>query len=133
MSLWHLVAQSTSTPSPGGGGFDFLLVILLMVVGYYFFIALPQKRDRAERQKMLNALAKGDRVITSAGIHGKVLDISKKGDIEVVTLECSRNVQIDFSRSAITAVLRRKGEGTGTDMEPAEKDEASSKSAKGKG
>ncbi len=85
MSLWYLIAQSTPAPAPGGGGgFDFLLVILLMVVGYYFFIAMPQKRDRAERQKMLNALAKGDKVITSSGIHGKVIDISKKGDIEVV-------------------------------------------------
>ncbi len=89
---------------------DFILMIVLIIAGYYFLIVVPQKRDRAERQKMLSALGKGDRVVTTAGIHGKVVDISKKGDLEVVTLECGRNIQIDFSRSAIAAVLKKKGE-----------------------
>jgi len=91
-----------------------IMMLGIILVGFYFLILMPQKKEKAERQKMLDSLKKGDRVVTTAGIHGKVVDIGKKGETEVVTVECARNVQIDFSRSAIAVVLKRK-EGGGSD------------------
>ena len=131
MAFWILSAQAGN--GPGGPAIsDLLLFVVLIFVGYYFLIAMPQKRERAERQKMLSNLAKGDRVVTTAGIHGKVVDISKKGEIEVVSLECARNVTIDFSRSAIAAVLKKKGEPAEAESED-KKTAESGKPGKGKG
>ena len=106
-----------------------LFMIAIIFFGYYFLIMMPQKKERAERQKMLDSLKKGDRVVTTSGVHAKVVDISKGNEGEVVTLECSRNVQIDFSRSAIAAVLKRK-EDAGSDADPV--GEGDSKAGKGK-
>lgn len=124
-------AAPSTAPPPGGMDINSLLLMFAIIFGaYYFFIISPHnKKERAERQKLLDSVKKGDRVVTTAGIHGKVVDISKKGDMEIMTLECAPKVQIDFSRSALAGIVKKK-EGGGTEANGA--DGGDSKSSKGK-
>jgi preprotein translocase subunit YajC len=70
---------------------------ILMAAIFYFLLWRPQKKEQQRHQKMLEALKKGDKVITIGGIHGVV---TKVGDAQV-SLEVAPNVVMDFSKSAI--------------------------------
>ena len=56
-----------------GGGFMSLLPFLAIIVIMYFLMIRPQVKKQKERQKMIDALQKGDNVVTTGGIHGKVM------------------------------------------------------------
>ena len=59
-----------------GGGMSFLLVQILLIVGvFYFLILRPQSQARKKHAEMLAALKKGDEIITSGGLMGKVREI----------------------------------------------------------
>lgn len=74
---------------------------LLMALVFYFLLYRPQKRQERERQAMLNAVKRGDKVVTIGGIHGTVMKI---GDT-TVTLEVADKIEIVFNRGAVNTVL----------------------------
>lgn len=90
-------------PAPGGGGgagsspLAFLPFILIFVL-FYFLILRPQQKQSKKKDEMLKSLKRGDNVITSGGIYGKIVNISED---EIVTLEISKGVSIRISRSGI--------------------------------
>lgn len=86
-------AQQTGQTNPLTG---FLPLILIFVV-FYFLLILPQQRRQKKHQQFLNALKKGDRVITSAGIYGTIANI--KGN--VISLVIADGVKIDVEKSHI--------------------------------
>lgn len=92
--------------APAGGLGDMLPVFVGMAILFYFIVLRPQSRERKERQRMLDAVKKGDRVVTNGGMQGKVVDVDK----ETVTLEVAPKVQIKFSRWAIHTVDAKKAE-----------------------
>ena len=89
-------------PGGGEGGgsspLAFLPFILIFVL-FYFLILRPQQKQSKKRNEMLGALKRGDDVITSGGIYGKILNISED---DVVTLEISKGVSIRIGRAAIS-------------------------------
>lgn len=68
---------------------------ILMGGIFYFMLYRPQKQEQQKRQRMLDSLKKGDKVVTIGGMFGVITAISEKK----VTL----NVEVDFARSAISA------------------------------
>ena len=84
----------------GGGALTFLPFILIFVL-FYFLILRPQQKQTKKRNEMLGALKRGDEVITSGGIYGKILNISEDGK---VTLEIAKGVSIHITRSAISGL-----------------------------
>lgn len=76
----------------------FLLIILIM----YYLMIRPQAKRQKEKQKMLDALKKGDNVVTMGGIHGKVVGFTD--DNKTVILKVDDNVKINIERSAINTV-----------------------------
>ena len=72
----------------------------------YFFMIRPQNKKQKELQKMLDALQKGDKIITIGGIHGTVSSVKK--DSNVVTIRVDENTKIEFNRSAIATVVSDK-------------------------
>ena len=84
----------------GGGALTFLPFILIFVL-FYFLILRPQQKQTKKRNEMLAALKRGDEIITSGGIYGKILNIAEDG---AVTLEISKGVNIKISRSAIAGL-----------------------------
>ena len=94
----------------------FVLIILI----FYFFIIRPQNKKQKETEKMLNALKKGDKVITVGGIHGVVSSTKEK----TVIVKVDDNCKIEFSRSAIAGVENPESKKDETKSEEANSSEA---------
>jgi len=77
------------------------LMLALFFVVFYFFVLRPQSKRAKEHRAMIDALSKGDEVVTSGGILGRVTDI---GDA-FISVEVSANCVIKLQRQAINAVL----------------------------
>jgi preprotein translocase subunit YajC len=91
------------TPAPGGGPASMLfqLVPIALVLGIFFFLVIrPQQRERRNREEMLKALKKGDRVVTSGGLIGTVVGVAERR----VTLKLGDSVRVECLRSAITGL-----------------------------
>ncbi len=78
-----------------------LLMFGLIIVIFYFMIIRPQGKRQKERQKMLDAMKKGDKVVTSGGIHGKIVAMEEK----TVLVEIADNVKVKVEKSAVSAVI----------------------------
>ena len=96
-------AYAQTAPAAGGaaGGLMSFLPIILMFVVLWFIMIRPQMKRQKETKAMLEALAKGDEVVTAGGILGKV---SKVAD-QYVTVEIATNTEITVQKSAVTTVL----------------------------
>ena len=82
-----------------------ILFPILLIAVFYFFIIRPQMREKKEFEKLLAALKKGDRVLTSSGIYGEVTALK---DDSRITLKVADNVKIDFAKSSISKVLNQE-------------------------
>jgi len=82
-----------------------LLPIVLIFVVFGFLILRPQKKQQDVRKKMLEAIQRGDRVLTTGGIYGTVKDV--KGDVLVLTI--AENVKVEVAKGAITSVATGEG------------------------
>ncbi len=89
-----LVAQNTA--ESGDQGFGIFLPVIMMAILYFVWIR-PSNKDRKTQQQMLDALKRGDEVVTNSGILGTVSDIADG----IITLEVARNVKIRVLKSAI--------------------------------
>ena len=88
--------------APGGDGGSGSLISTLIMFGaviliMYFLMIRPQQKRQKEHQKMLESIKKGDKVITSAGMHGTVVDI----DGSSFVIQVADNVKITFEKSSI--------------------------------
>jgi preprotein translocase subunit YajC len=91
-------------PSGGSGGSNPLVSIgffAVIIVVFYFMLIRPQQKRQKEMQNMLGNLKKGDRVITSSGIHGKILDVADK----TFKLEIADNIQVTIEKAAVTGKI----------------------------
>ncbi len=79
---------------------NYLPFILIFAV-FYFLVIRPQQKKLADQEKMIKALQRGDRVVTSGGIHGK---IAKIGDEGYLMLEIADGVEIRIDRDNILAL-----------------------------
>ena len=91
--------------SQGGGLMAYLPFILILAIMYFLMIR-PQAKRQKEKQKMLEALKKGDRVVTIGGIHGTVSGLKGK-DKKIVNLKVSNNTNISLNRSAISGLVNK--------------------------
>jgi preprotein translocase subunit YajC len=78
-----------------------LLPMVLMFVVLYFVMIRPQMKKQKEHKSMIDALAKGDEIVSAGGLLGKV---SKLGD-SYVHLEIAQGVEVQIQRSAVVQVL----------------------------
>jgi preprotein translocase subunit YajC len=98
-------AQTPAAPPTGPGGSPMWLGNLFLIVSFmlifYFLLLRPQQKRQKQAQKMLESLKKGDRVITTGGIHGTILAVKD----DVVTIKIDDNVKVDVSKSAVGSVV----------------------------
>jgi len=95
-----LQAGGAATASGSGNLLATLFPFLIIIVIFYFFLIRPQSKKQKETEKMLNALKKGDKVITIGGIHGTVSSVKEK----TIILKVDENCKLEFNRSAISSV-----------------------------
>lgn len=92
-----------ATPAPGGilGRPEIMLVI--MVVMFYFLLIRPQQRQRKDMAARIAALQAGDKVVTSAGIHGIVHNIKE----HTVVIKVAEGTMLEFDKPAIATVHKK--------------------------
>jgi len=99
-----LFAMAPQGGSQGGGLMSTLIMFGAIFLIFYFMIIRPQQKRTKEREKLLSSIQKGDKVVTSGGLHGIVASVEEK----TVILQVSDNTKLKFERSAIASVTSSK-------------------------
>lgn len=105
-----LIAMAPQTGGAGGGGSmisTFVMFGAIFLI-FYFMIIRPQQKRAKEREKLLSSIQKGDKVVTSGGMHGVVAGVEEK----TVLLQVTETVKVKMERSAIATILNRDAKET---------------------
>ena len=84
-----------------GGTLELILPLLLMFGIFYFLLIRPQQKKAKEHKNMVQALNKGDEIITNGGLLAKISDV----DDNFLTCNISDNVEVKIQRHAVASVL----------------------------
>jgi preprotein translocase subunit YajC len=90
-------APATQQPDPLMQFLPFIVIFVL----FYFMLIRPQMKRAKEQKKMIDALQKGDEVVTSGGMLGKVTKVSE----QYVSLEIAENVVVQVQKQTVQTVL----------------------------
>lgn len=88
---------ATSSPDPLAS----LILPIGLVVLFYFFLIRPQSKRQKEHRKMVSELQKGEEVLTSGGILGKITSVND----DFITLEIAKDVSLTIQKSAVQTIM----------------------------
>lgn len=97
------IAYAMAAPGGAEGGGNMiqsLMPIFIIIALFWFIILRPQQKKAKEQQALLSALKKGDQVVTSSGIYGRITGITDS----ILTLEIAPKVKIRINRSQIAGL-----------------------------
>lgn len=98
-----LLAMAPQGGDAGGGSLISTLIMFGAIFAiFYFMIIRPQQKRAKEREKLLSNIEKGDKIITSGGVHATIVGIEDK----TVLIEIAPNVKVKIERSAIGSVIK---------------------------
>ena len=104
----ELVLAGALPPSGAGGNAVLTQLVFFAAIFaiFYFLLIRPQQKQKREREALLAAVKRGDKVVTSSGMHGTVTQL----DENTVTLRVADQVRITFDRGAIGRVVEGQGD-----------------------
>lgn len=94
-------AADAPAAQPGGDPMTGMLFFVGMIVIFYFLLIRPQQKRAKEHRKMVEALGKGDEVVTNGGVLGKVVEVGE----QYLTVEIADGVNIRLQRHAVATIL----------------------------
>ncbi len=100
-NLMFTPAYAQSGALPGGGDLMTFLPMIAIFVVFYFLLIRPQQKKAKETKAMLEALQKGDEVVTAGGILGRVAKLND----QYATIEVASNAEVVVQRQAISQLL----------------------------
>ena len=86
----------------GAGGFTGFIPLILMFVIFYFLLIRPQQKKTKEHRQMISNLKKGDRIVTSGGIHGRITGM----DESTITVEIADKVRVKVARGNVSGLTQ---------------------------
>jgi len=89
---------STILLQVGGSGFAQLIPLVLIVVVFYFFMIRPQMKKQKDHKKFIEEIGANSRIVTTAGIHGRIVEVSDK----TFLVDVGNGVKIRFDKTAIS-------------------------------
>ncbi|RZS46807.1 preprotein translocase subunit YajC [Sphaerotilus mobilis] len=101
MFISNAFAQAPAAAPAAGSSLMSLLPLVLMFVVLYFVMIRPQQKRQKEHRAMIDALAKGDEVVTGGGLLGKVTKVGET----YISIELATGVEAQCQRSSIVQVL----------------------------
>jgi preprotein translocase subunit YajC len=101
MSLFISDAMAAGGAGAAEPGFGSLIPLVLIFVIFYFLLLRPQIKRAKEHKKMTESLAKGDEVVTTGGLLGRIAKL----DEDFITLEIAEGVSVKVQRSAIGSLM----------------------------
>lgn len=104
MSIFNLLDTVPQTGAPDLGMLAITVVAMILI--FYFFLIRPQKKQENETKKMLEALKKGDKVVTIGGIYGTVSSVKDS----TVVVKVDDSAKIEFSKTAIAKVVNENAD-----------------------
>ncbi len=99
ISLAYAMGQG-GAGGQGAGGFSSFIPIILMFAIFYFLLIRPQQKKQKNLRTMISNLKKGDRIITTGGLYGRITGISDT----TITVEIAEKVRVKLNRSNVTAL-----------------------------
>ena len=102
--MYYLLAMAPQGGDGGGSMVSTLIMFGAIFAIFYFMIIRPQQKKAKEREKLLTALQKGDKIVTNGGMHGSIAGLDEK----TALIDFGNNIKIKFDRSAIASVDRPK-------------------------
>jgi preprotein translocase subunit YajC len=101
-----LLQSAPGAQNSSGQMISTIVMFGLVFVIFYFLIIRPQNKKQKEAQKMIDAVKKGDKVVTAGGVHAVVYTVKEK----TVILKVDDNTKMEFSKSAIASVEPKAGD-----------------------
>ncbi len=102
INIAYAMGQSGAGGAQGSGGFTAFVPLIAMFAIFYFLLIRPQQKKSKEHREMVSNIKKGDRIITSGGIHGRVTAVSEA----IMTVEIADKVRIKLARGNVTALVK---------------------------
>ena len=102
INIAYAMGQGGGVAGQGAGGFSSLIPIILMFVIFYFLLIRPQQKKSKEHRELINRIKKGDRIITSGGLHGRVTAVSET----TMTVEIADKVRVKVARGNVGQVVQ---------------------------
>lgn len=93
-------AQAQAAPAPGGGMINIVMLVGLFAI-MYFMLIRPQRKKQKEHQQLVEALSKGDEVVLTSGMLGKITEV---GEV-YISVDVGNDVILKFQKLAVHAVL----------------------------
>lgn len=100
------LAYAMGTGGVGGGdagGMSTFIPLILMFAIFYFLLIRPQQKKAKQHKALLASIKKGDRVVTSGGLHGVITGVAD----DVVTMEIAPKIRVKVSRGSVAGILKR--------------------------
>ena len=104
-NIAYAMGQGAAGGSAGGGFASFVPLILMFVIFYFLLIRPQQKKSKAHKEMITN-LKKGDRVMTSGGIYGRITGVSET----TLTVEIAEKVRVKVGRNNVAAMIQPSGQ-----------------------
>lgn len=98
-----LMSQPSDSSGSGSGLFNIFFIVAIFAVMYFFMIR-PQAKKAKDQKNFMETLQKGDKIVTVAGIHGRISRINENGTLEV---EIDTNTKVIMERSGISMEYTR--------------------------
>ncbi len=84
----------------GAGGFTSFIPLILMFVIFYFLLIRPQQKKAKEHREMIGSLKRGDRIVTSGGLYGRITGL----DENTLTVEIADKVRVKIARGNVSVL-----------------------------
>ena len=95
------MADAGATATQSADPLASLILPIGLVVLFYFFLIRPQSKRQKEHKKLISDLQKGEEILTSGGILGKVTNIKD----DFITLEIAKDVSLKIQKSAVQTIM----------------------------
>ncbi|MGK7393119.1 MAG: preprotein translocase subunit YajC [Candidatus Cyclobacteriaceae bacterium M3_2C_046] len=87
-----------------GGDYSSLILLAAIAIIFYFFMIRPQQKKQKDQKKFLEAVKKGDQIVTIGGIHGRIASI--EGDLVILEVEKGGKIKLEKSSISLEASKR---------------------------
>jgi preprotein translocase subunit YajC len=92
-------------------GISNMIFIGAMIVVMYFFLIRPQQQKQKKQEDFVNGMQKGDKVVTTSGIHGKIMEINPENGVVTLLIDKVKGVTIQIQKSGISKELSEAFQG----------------------
>jgi preprotein translocase subunit YajC len=106
--VYAMGTGGTGGGAGGGGGLGAFLPLIIIFAIFYFLLIRPQQKKSKQHKQLLADLKKGDKVVSSGGLHGIITGLAD----DVVTVEISPKVRVKITRGSIAGVIRKSESAT---------------------